>query len=217
MAKIRILLVDDHAVLRAGLRLLINSQSDTELVGEASDTREAMQRVRELLPDVMVVDLNIPGLGGMKLIEQVHREAPRIRTVVLTMHDDPAYVRSALAAGATAYVAKTAADAELLTAIRAAHRGRSYVNVSLQDGSSLLKPTDETATPGDTLSSREREVLKLLALGHTNQAIAEQLFLSVKTIETYRARLSDKLGLKTRAELVRYALGIGIIGPDQPQ
>lgn len=218
MAKMRILLVDDHEVLRSGLRLLINSHADAEVVGEASDTREGMQKVRELEPDVAVVDLTIPGAGGMKLIEQIRHEAPRTRIVVLTMHDDPAYVRAALAAGANAYVAKTAADAELLTAIRAAFRGRSYVNVALKDaspGSLLTHPTDKATTPGDSLSPREREVLKLLALGHTNQEIADKLILSVKTIETYRARLGDKLGIKTRAEMVRYALELGIIGAEQ--
>lgn len=217
MAKMRILLVDDHAVLRSGLRLLINSQSDAEVVGEASDAREGALKVRELRPDIAVIDLTMPGASGMKLIEQIRREVPSTRVIVLTMHDDPAYVRAALAAGANAYVAKTAVDDELLAAIRATFRGRTFVNVNMQDAttrSPLTPHSDAATTAGDLLSPREREVLKLLALGHTNQEIADRLFLSVKTIETYRSRLSEKLGLKTRAEMVRYALDLGIIGID---
>lgn len=218
MGKMKVLLVDDHAVLRSGLRMLINSQSDAEVVGEASDAREGLQKARELQPDIAVVDLTMPGVGGMKLIEQIRHEVPVTRVIVLTMHDDPAYVRAALAAGANAYVAKTAVDDELLSAIRATFRGRTFVNVNMHDASasSLLTPSKEGAsTAGDLLSPREREVLKQLALGHTNQEIADMLFLSVKTIETYRSRLSEKLGFRTRAEMVRYALDMGIIGVDQ--
>lgn len=218
MAKMRILLVDDHAVLRSGLRLLINSQSDAEVVGEASDAREGFEKVRELRPDIAVVDLTMPGSSGMKLIDRIRHEVPATRVIVLTMHDDAAYVRAALAAGANAYVAKTSVDGELLAAIRATFRGGTFVNVNMRDagiGSLATHSDDGASTPGDLLSPREREVLKLLALGHTNQEIADRLFLSVKTIETYRSRLSDKLGLKTRAGIVRYALDIGIIGVDE--
>lgn len=209
MAKIRVLIADDHAVLRSGLRLLINAQPDMEVAGEAASSHEVLAKTRAAGADVLILDLTMPGGGAIKVIERLRRECPDTRVLVLTMHDDAAYLRAVLAAGGSGYVVKTAADAELLTAIRAVAGGRTFVDLSLGD--------DGLGQPGPAgLSPREREVLALLARGHTNQEVADRLFLSVKTVETYRARSADKLGLRTRADLTRYAMGAGMLGPDAP-
>jgi DNA-binding NarL/FixJ family response regulator len=215
MARIRILLADDHAVLRTGLRMLIGSQRDLEVVAEASDGDEAVRKAAALRPDVALVDITMPGSGGIKAIERIRQAAPDTRVLVLTMHDVPAYLRAALAAGATGYVVKRAADSDLLAAIRGVHRGRTVLDPALsvrvvQGGLRLRAPAGPT--PAALLSQREREVLELVAQGYTNQQIADHLGLSVKTIETYRARLVEKLGLQSRAELVRYALDSGLFG-----
>jgi two-component system, NarL family, response regulator NreC len=215
MARIRVLLADDHAVLRAGLRLLINAQPDMEVVGEAANTTEARELARALAPDVLTLDLTMPGGSSVQLIERLRQEQPQTRVLVLTMHDDTAYLRAVLAAGGAGYLVKTAADAELLSAIRSVWRGRIFVDVDLNKGTPpapLGGPAGAGAAAVPGLSSREREVLTLLAQGHTNQEIAGRLFLSVKTIETYRGRIAEKLGLRTRAELYRYALETGLLG-----
>jgi DNA-binding NarL/FixJ family response regulator len=217
MGTIRVLLADDHALLRAGLRLLINAEPEMEVVGEAADCREALAGVRALKPDVLTLDLTMPGGNSIRLIEQLRREHPGTQVLVLTMHDDPAYLRAALAAGSAGYVVKAAADTELLSGIRAVCEGRVVVHVSRPTAHPALDPEEaESPRPSGAarLSSREREVLTLLARGHTNQEIARLLFLSVKTIETYRARIADKLGLRSRADLVRYALEVGLLGPE---
>lgn len=217
MAKIRILLVDDHVVLRSALRLLIDREPDALVVGEATDSIEAMACAVALKPDVAVIDLSIPGTGGIKLIEQMRIKVPGTRMAVLTTHDDPIYLRAALAAGAMAYVVKTAADSELLEAIRAVAAGRAFISLSLRNdnvdasGQLLTSEADSESSDDDALSPRETQVLKLLAMGHTNQAIAEQLSLSVKTVETYRARLGIKLGARNRADLVKSAMERGLI------
>jgi DNA-binding NarL/FixJ family response regulator len=288
MAKIRVLVADDHAVLRAGLRLLINTQRDLEVVGETGDFMSTRDAVMELEPDVATIDLSMPGGHGIRLVEWLSRETPQTRLLVLSMHDDPAYVRMALAAGAAGYVMKKSADTELLEAIRTVAVGRTYSPRLADDapasghratsasvsgsqargesthpavGASAVTATGSSAgmksppipefrspaaptharpepladsppspgasgaSPGASstggavssqresarnsfaeLSDRERQVLLLVARGHTNQAIANQLFLSVKTIESYRARLMNKLGLRNRAELTQFAM-----------
>lgn len=219
MGKIRVLVADDHAVLRTGLRLLIQTQNDMEVVGEAGSFTETLDAVRRTNPDVVSLDLEMPGGTGTKLIETLTREFPNVRLVVLTMHHDPTYFRLALAAGAAGFVMKKSADSELLTAIRTVAKGRTYAQVEL-GGTPPSRPVDHSAkqsaaaTALDTLSEREREVFDLVARGHTNQAIADKLFLSVKTVESYRARLLAKLGLKNRAELTQFALELGILTPD---
>ncbi len=218
MAKIRVLVADDHAVLRAGLRLLINAEPDMEVVGEAAATHEALEKSRALGPDVLTLDLSMPGGNTIRMIERLRQECPQVRVLVLTMHDDPAYLRAVLAAGGTGYMVKTAADADLLTAIRAVSRGRVFVDVNLARGMAGVLGGDAGAGPSPPagvadLSSRERQVLEMLAQGHTNQEMANKLFLSVKTVETYRARIASKLGLKTRADVIRYALETGLLGP----
>ncbi len=219
MERIRVLLADDHAVLRAGLRMLLDAQPDMEVVGEAADGEAAVSQARELRPDVLLLDLTMPGAGGLPAIERVRAVAPQTRVLVLTMHEAPAYVRSALAAGAAGYVRKSAADAALLSAIRAVHRGRRPIDPDLvpippEPGRARQPGAGRPRASGVAgfLSPREREVLALIARGHTNQQIADRLALSVKTVETYRARLVEKLGLKSRADLVRYALDSGLFG-----
>lgn len=197
------LIADDHAVLRAGLRMLIEAQSDMRVVGEAADGMETLSQARQLEADVVLLDLTMPGAPGTATIERLVQLDPSPRVLVLTMHDDPAYLGSALRAGASGYVVKKAADVELLTAIRVVHRGGSVVNLT-RPGEAAEGP--EVLTQPKLLSRRETEVLRLLAQGHTNQAAADRLAVSIKTIETHRKRLSDKLGLKSRAELFRYAV-----------
>ena len=211
MPRIRVLIADDHAVLRSGLRMMIEAQSDMKVVGEAADGVEAVTRARELACDVILLDLSMPGPPGTATIEQLVRLDPSPRILVLTMHDDPAYLRSALQAGAAGYIVKKAADVELLTAIRAVHRGGTFVNLTRPGESPVPEgrhvPRDSPAAGQlRPLSPREAEVLRLLAQGHTNQEAADRLAVSVKTIETHRKRLSDKLGLKSRAELFRFAV-----------
>lgn len=208
MKKIRVLLADDHAILRAGVRMLLEAQPDMTVVAEASDGEEAVRQATGTRPDVAVVDLTMPGLSGVETLERLRHEVPATRLLVLTMHDDPGYARLALAAGATGHVIKDAESAELLTAIRTVHRGRTFVQVGA--GAVEAAPPARPAAP--PLSPRERQVLELLAHGHTNREVAQRLSLSIKTVETHRARLSDKLGLHTRADLVRLAIDLGLLG-----
>jgi len=217
MPKIRVLLADDHAVLRAGLKLLVNHQQDMEVVAEAGTFGEAIRLARITKPDVITLDLTMPDGNGVDKIEQVCQAWPTARVLVLTMHDDPAYLRAALAAGASGYVVKKVADTELLGAIRAVHAGRVFVDLESHGKRSPAALTsagnrDTSKCRGDKLSERERTVLERLAQGHTNQSIADELELSVKTVESYRARLLKKLGLRSRADIVRYAVETGILG-----
>ena len=220
MAKIRVLIVDDHAIVRAGLRMLINPQPDMEVVGEAADGHEALCQAREANPDVLTLDLTMPGGGGLKILERLRQACPQTRVLVLTMHEDPSYLRASLAAGALGYVAKSAVDGDLLAAIRSVAQGRTFVTMNLSDqgthqvlGDRATRTASDSRPPVQLLSPREQEVLKLLAQGYTNQEVGTQLCLSVKTIETYRARLADKLGLRSRADLTRYALEVSLLNP----
>ncbi|MBX7169074.1 MAG: response regulator transcription factor [Pirellulales bacterium] len=212
--KTRVLIADDHAILRAGLRLLLAAQPDMEVVGEAATGDEAERLARELVPDVITLDVTMPGGSFEHILRRLHAAQPQARVVVLTMHDDSAYARRAMAAGAAAFVVKRADSAELLTAIREVRGGGSYVDHDLfiDDANTPFEGSTATGTsPAAKLSLREREVLTLLAQGHTNQEIAERVFLSVKTVETYRARIGEKLGIKTRAEMTRFAREHGLI------
>ncbi|MBM3180213.1 MAG: response regulator transcription factor [Chloroflexi bacterium] len=211
----RILLADDHAVLRSGLRLLLTSQNEFEVVGEASSGMETLTLAEQLQPDLILLDLSMPALGGLEAMPVLRKLVPSARILILTMHDDPQYLRQALKNGASGYVLKKAADAELLSAMRAVLRGEVYVHPSmtrvlLED---LLPKAQMTISNNawGSLSEREQEVLKMVALGHTSAEIAEQLNLSAKTVETYRARGMEKLGLRTRAALVKFALQEGLI------
>jgi two-component system response regulator NreC len=217
-SRYKVLLADDHAVLRAGIRLLLNSQPDFEVSGEAASGLEAMTLSEALQPDLILLDLSMPGLGGLDALGALRRNAPSARILILTMHDDPQYLRRALKNGAAGYVLKKAADVELLSAARAVLRGEVYVHPSMTR--SLLEDLIPQGESSDELnlwhglSDREQEVLRLVALGHTSAEIGERLNLSVKTIETYRARGMEKLHLSNRASLVRFALRNELISPD---
>lgn len=216
MNKIKVLLADDHAVLRAGLRELFNKQPDITVVGEAGDGWEAVRRCLEDAPDIVLMDISMPGLSGCEATQQIKKLNPDIKVLVLTMHDDETSLSQMIRAGADSYVPKKAADTDLLAAIRATHRGEHFVHSSMTKWLLETLRHKETSTVGtkqdaDGLSEREREVLCLLATGHTNQQIADKLYLSVKTVETYKARLKEKLGIQGRAELVRYAIQHGLL------
>jgi DNA-binding NarL/FixJ family response regulator len=216
MAKIHVLLADDHAVLRAGLRMLVNHQPDMEVVAEAGAFGEAIRLAKAHRPDVVVLDLTMPDGNGVDQVEQVCRECQPARVLILTMHEDPAYLRAVLAAGALGYVVKKVADSELLGAIRAVAAGRTFIDLDargIAPGAALASSNESLpAAPAraNPLSEREQIVLEGLAAGHTNQAIADQLDISVKSVESYRARLLRKLGLRTRADIIRYAAATGL-------
>jgi two-component system response regulator NreC len=208
---VRVVIVDDHAVVRTGLRLLLEREEDIETVGEAGDAREAVFEVRAQKPDVILMDVTLPGKSGIEAIPDVLKEAPEARILVLSMADDPRYVREAFAAGAFGYVLKEAADTEVVGAVREVAASRRYVHPALGARLAAAEAEAARAVDEDPLSDREREVLRLLALGHTNQEIAKMLHISVRTAETHRAHIMQKLRLATRAELVRYALSHSLI------
>jgi DNA-binding NarL/FixJ family response regulator len=208
---IRVLIVDDHAVVRAGLHLLLDAEDDIETVGEAGDARQAIFEARSTKPDIVLMDVVLGDESGIDLTPELLHEQPQARVLVLSMQDDPRYVREAFAAGARGYVLKEAADTELVTAIREIARGGSYVHPALGARMAAADAAAADAAEHDPLSDREREVLRLLALGHTNQEIAKLIYVSVRTAETHRAHIMQKLRLETRAELVRYALAQGLL------
>jgi len=193
--------------------MLLDAQSDIEVVGEAGDGWEVSRKAHDLRPDIVLTDLSMPGPHSGEVIRQVLRACPKTRVVVLTMHDDAAYLTSAMSAGASGYVVKKAADTELLLAVRAVHAGRAFVDVTQAFGPAMGTVGGQRQRPKD-LSRRESEVLRLLAQGHSNQQVADHIRVSVKTVETYRTRLREKLGLKGRAELYRFAAETGMLGAD---
>jgi two-component system response regulator NreC len=207
---IRLVLADDHAVVRSGLRMLLDSESEFEVVAEASNIEDARRYVRGHHPKVLVLDLNMPGGSSLEAIPAIREESPDTEIVVLTMQQEPAFAREALRAGALGYVLKEAADDELVQAVRLAAAGESYLNPKLGARIAAEPPPG----PPDDLSEREVDVLRLIALGHTNAEIGEQLYLSVRTVETHRSHIQQKLRLTSRAELVGYALERGLIGAD---
>jgi two-component system, NarL family, response regulator NreC len=213
---IRAVVVDDHAVVRSGIKLLLDREDDIEVVGEAGNGTDAIFRARALKPDVILLDVVMPGQSGIEVLPALLKEAPDTKVLVLSMQDDPSYVREAFAAGASGYVLKEAADEEVVAAVREIANGRNYVHPALGARMVAAEAQERAAAEADPLSDREREVLRLLALGHTNQEIAKMLYISVRTAETHRAHIMQKLRLETRAELVRYALAHGLL-EDQPE
>jgi two-component system response regulator NreC len=202
---ITIVLADDHAVVRSGLRMVLERADGFAVVSEAADAEAAVRTVLGHKPSVLVLDLNMPGeLTSLDAIPRVHEVSPMTRVVVLTMQEDPEFARRALRAGASGYVLKESADVELVEAVRRAAAGETYLAPRV--GAALATAAPETTGPPDDLTPRELEVLRLIALGHTNVEVGGQLFLSVRTVESHRARIQQKLGRSTRAELVRYAL-----------
>ncbi|GIV76934.1 MAG: DNA-binding response regulator [Litorilinea sp.] len=217
---IRILLADDHSVLRAGLRALLDAQPDMEVIGEAADGAACVRQAAALRPDVVLLDINMPHCNGLEALALLQQQAPQTRVLVLTMHDDVGYLRQVLASGGAGYVLKQAAGEELLSAIRAVHRGGVYLHpqhtqallgAPQEREEAVAPPRDENERRYRSLSEREAEVFRLVALGHRNSEIADLLHLSVKTVETYKSRLMQKLGVNTRAGLVRLALELGLL------
>jgi two-component system, NarL family, response regulator NreC len=209
-AKTTIVIADDHTVVRQGLRLLIDADDSLQVIAEAGTLPDAERLTRAHRPAVLVLDLNMHGESGLAAIPRLRRDCPETAIVVLTMQDDPGFAREALQSGALGFVLKEAADEELLEAIRLAATGQNYLNPRL--GARLATAPAEPAGPPDDLTERELEVLRLIALGHTNTEIAKQLFLSTRTVETHRAHIQQKIRRTTRAELVRYALEHRLVG-----
>lgn len=204
---LRIVIADDHSVVRRGLRQLLEAEAGLEVVAEAEDVDGARRYVRGHHPDVLVLDLNMPGGSTLEAIPEIRAEAPDTQIVVLTMQNEPAYAREALGAGVMGYVLKEAADDELIEAVKRAAAGDTYLNPRLGAKVAATPPPG----PPDGLSEREVQVLRMIALGHTNAEIASQLYLSVRTVETHRAHIQQKLNLGSRSELVQYALEHGLM------
>lgn len=217
MSPIRVLIADDHTIVRSGLRLLMETQADIQVVAEADDADSALAKCQEFHPDVLTLDLSMRGTSPLKILPALRETCPQTRVLVLTMHDDPAYLRAALAAGCQGFLLKSVADEELISALRTVAAGRPYVDLRFRGDAKLgaIASTSGSPAADQKLSERERQVLELLAYGMTNQEIAKRLFLSVKTVETYRARVMEKLRLKTRADVVRYTLSVGILDPNR--
>ena len=208
---VRVVIVDDHAVVRAGIRLVLETVEEIDIVGEAGDAREAVFEVRAKKPDVILMDVTMPGKSGIEAIPDVLREAPDAKVLLLSMEDDPKYVREAFGAGAAGYVLKEAADTEVVVAVLEVAGGGRYVHPPLGARLAAAEAEAERAAADEVLSEREQEVLRLLALGHTNQEIAKMLYISVRTAETHRAHIMQKLRLGTRAELVQHAITHGML------
>ena len=208
---IRVLVVDDHAIVRSGLRRVLDAEPDIETVSEAENADRAVFEAMEHKPDIVLMDVVMPGKSGIEGLPALLQAVPTVQVLILSMQDDPRYVREAFEAGASGYVLKEAADTEVITAVRAVAAGERYVHPAL--GARLLaaEVEERKRAEADPLSEREREVLRLLALGHTNQEIAKMLYISVRTAETHRAHIMQKLRLTTRAELVRHALAHGLL------
>jgi DNA-binding NarL/FixJ family response regulator len=215
--KIRVLIADDHGIVREGIRMILAAQEDIEVVGEASTGREAVELARRMQPDVVLMDISMPDLNGIQATELIRRELPEVQVLGLTMHEEGNYVFELLKVGAAGYVLKRAAAEDLVAAVRAAHRGEAFLYPSVakmvvQDFLQRASPKEKEHAL-DGLTEREREVLTLIAEGYTNQEIANRLYISIKTVQTHRAHIMEKLNLHDRAELVRYAIRKGLIEP----
>jgi two-component system, NarL family, response regulator NreC len=212
---IRVLIVDDHAVVRSGLRHVLDSEAGIEVVGEAADARHATFEARAKQPDVILMDVVMPGASGIQAIPEVLAVAPAAHVLMLSMQDDPRYVREAFAAGAAGYILKEAVDTDVVAAVRVIAAGGRYVHPTLGARMVAADAAERADAQTNPLSNRELEILHLLALGHTNQEVAELLCLSVRTAETHRSNIMQKLRMQTRAELVRHALKLGLLDEDR--
>ncbi len=219
--RIRILIVDDHAILRQALRLMLETEPELEVIGDAANGREAVAMTEKEMPDVVLMDMVMPGLNGLEATRQIRKRCPKTRVLILTGYMEDEQILSALRAGAAGYVVKRSDTEELLLGIRAVHRGNSYFSSAISDGDAinqyLWQAKQEDGKVGyDLLTSREREVLQLIAEGHSNQRIAQELFISVKTVEAHKAHIMSKLHARNRTDLIRYALRKGLVGLDAP-
>ena len=218
MNKIKVLIADDHAIVREGIRMILASHEDIEVVGEAADGRETIAQVEKLAPDVVLMDIAMPGLGGLEATLEIVRSHPASKVLVLTQYDDSEYIFRFLKAGAAGYVLKKTVGSDLVSAIRAVAQGKSFIDPTVAD--KVIKGFLERPEAGsddtlyDRLSDREKMVFKLIAEGYTSRQIADTLFLSIKTVMTHRANIMEKLGLHNRAELIKYAIRRGIITSD---
>lgn len=215
MSKIRVLLVEDHTIVRKGLRSLLDGEAGIEVIGEAEDGREAIKKVQQLLPDVVLMDITMPALSGLEATRQIKKRFPEIKVLILTMHAAGEYIFQILRAGASGYVVKQAAPAELVSAIQAVHRGESFLSPSISRKviEEYIRQAEAVAEKDsyDQLTPREREVLQLVAEGRSNREIAKLLHVSIKTVETHRAHLMNKLDIHSTAELTQYAIRKGVI------
>lgn len=211
MNKISVVLADDHSILRAGLKLLLESQHDIQVVAEAENADRAIEACSKYMPDILILDISMPEGSGLPVIDKIKYDSPKTKTIVLTMHTDIEWIKSSIAAGAHGYIVKKYAETELLLAIRSVHQGIPFIKTADE---SELRPRHLVDSAGENiLSERELEVLKYIAYGYTYDEIAKKIFVSVKSIETYRGRISKKLSLDTRAKMVRYALETGLLAP----
>ncbi|HLI06547.1 MAG TPA: response regulator transcription factor [Ktedonobacteraceae bacterium] len=212
---IHILLADDHTILRAGLKMMLNAQPDMEVIGEAHDGRQAILEAQRLLPDIVLMDITMPDMNGIEATKQIKKLQPEIKVLMLTMHENDEYVFQALRAGASGYMLKEAADTDLISALRVIQSGQFYLSPAAQSvmvGDYLQRVrSGEEKDSYSSLTEREREILKLVAEGYTNNQIAERLIISPKTVDTHRTHIMDKLNLHSRAELVKYAIRRGLL------
>jgi DNA-binding NarL/FixJ family response regulator len=217
MSKIRVLLADDHTILREGLRALLSHYDDVEVIGEAKDGGEAVARVGELQPDIVLMDIAMPGMGGIEATRLIHQRYPKIRVLVLTQHDDWRYIQSLLRAGASGYVTKRALGKDLITALRVVVKGETFLQPSVASKvvEQICSQEEPIANAPESLTPREQEILEYITLGKTNPQIAVLLSLSVKTVEWHRSNLMSKLGVHCVADLVRYALQHGMVSGNQ--
>jgi DNA-binding NarL/FixJ family response regulator len=215
MNKIKVLLIDDHAIMRDGIRAILSLHDDIDLVGEASEGQEAIEKTRELSPDVVIMDVAMPDMDGIEATRRIRKESPNVKIIMLTQYDNKEYVLSAIKAGAAGYVPKRALGSELVSAVRAVNRGESFLYPSA--AAALIddyRRQASTADPYEQLTPREREILKLIAEGHTSREIADKLFISLKTVTGHRTKIMEKLGLRNRTELFKFAVRKGLLTLD---
>jgi DNA-binding NarL/FixJ family response regulator len=215
MKKIKVLLVDDHAIMRDGISAILSLHYDIDMIGEASEGQEAIEKTRELSPDVVIMDVAMPDMDGIEATRRIRKQSPNVRVIMLTQYDNKEYVLSAIKAGAAGYVPKRALGSELISAVRAVNRGESFLYPSA--AAALIdeyRRQAKTADPYEQLTPREREILKLIAEGHTSREIAENLFISLKTVTGHRAKIMEKLGLRNRTELFKFAVRKGLLTLD---